>query len=211
MNTEYECILRNVITGPLQNVVGRTLRAVNYFYILWDEFSPETPNEHGGCQGIHLVFDGGEVEFDWASEEALRDRFGNTVYHLTVSDHSVRRDALQGWAEEDCARLRIIAATDTRLWRSQIGELLERVEVLGDRLDEARSSPQAVRLHFPSAAVIIAIGMTSSEVRSEGTNPVGSVGDGDEVLVFSEHEWAILPGQGVLGVDRLSACWSWPN
>jgi len=208
MNTEYERILKNVITEPLQNVAGRTLRAVNYFYILWDEFSPETPNQHGGCQGIHLVFDGGEVEFDWASEKALRDPFGNIAYHLAVLDHSGRRQALQGWTEEDCARLRIIAATETRLWRSHVGELLERIEVLGDRLDEARFSPQAVRLHFPSAAVIIAIGMTSSEVIAEGRNPVDSVGDGDEVLVFSEQEWAALPRRGI---DRLIACWNWPN
>lgn len=205
MKTEYENLFNDVIIAPLQRVVGRPLRAVNY-YIIWGEFDPETPNECGGCQGVHFVFDGGEVEFDWYWEKPFQGGTGGINYHLIVSDHSVRRDGVRVWTEDDITGFNQISATSTRLWEPLVGEPLERVEVLGERLDATRCSPQAARLYFPSASVVIAIGMTQ-----EGNQPIGNVGDGDEVLVCSEQTWVALPDQGIRGIDTLVSCWDWPK
>ena len=196
MTSEYESLFDSLIVAPLRRVVGRPLVAVNY-YIIWGEFDPETPNECGGCQGVHLVFDGGEVEFDWGFEKALKDRLGNIAYHLMVSDHSARREGLRVWTEENISGLNVFSATDTRLWKNLFGEPLEHIEVLGDRLDETRCSPQAARLSFPSGSVVIAIGMTNDP---NGDQPIWTVGDGDEVLVFSEEAWVALPAQGIKGI-----------
>ena len=204
MKTEYEDLFSALIITPLRNVVGRPLRAVNY-YILGGEFDPETPNECGGCQGVHLVFDGGEVEFDWYWEELFRGGTGGIHYHLGVSDHPIRREGVQAWTDDDVGGLNLVPAIDTRLWESLVDKPLERVEVLGERLDDTRCSPQAARLYFPSASIVIAIGMT--EV---GDQPIW-VGDGDEVLVFSGKTWAALPDQGAKGIDTLIPCWEWPK
>ena len=158
MTTQYDNLFHNLIVAPLQQVAGLALRAV-YYYIIWGEFDPETPNEYGGCQGVYLVFDGGEIEFDWAFEDAFRGGDSNIAYHLAASDHSVRRGGVREWTEDDIVGLNLVPATHTQLWKRLIGEPVVRLDVLGQRIDEARCSPQAIRLHFPSASVVIAIGM----------------------------------------------------
>jgi hypothetical protein len=70
------------------------------------------------------------------------------------------------------------------------------VTVWGVLLPEERYSPQAVELRFPSAHIVVAVGMTADL----------SVGDGDEMLVFTQQEWAQrLSGQTS---DALVAFWS---
>jgi hypothetical protein len=202
MKTEYDTIFHKLIVAPLQGVAGLALRAVNY-YIVRGEFDPETPNASGGCQGIYLVFDGGEIEFDWGFEHAFRGGDSGIAFHLAATDHSVRREGIREWTEDDISGLNVIPATHTQFWNGLIGAPVVRFEVLGKRIDAVRSSPQAVRLSFPSVSVVIAIGMTL-----QGDQPV-SVGDGDEVLIFREQEWVALRDHGVKGIDTLICCWEW--
>ena len=202
IQTEYDSLFYKLIVAPLQGVAGIALRAVNY-YIIWGEFDPETPNEYGGCQGINLLFDGSEIELDWGFEHALRGGDSGIAYHLAATDHSVRRGGIREWTEDETGGLNLIHATHTQFWKGLIGEPVVRLEVLGARIDEVCYSPQAIRLHFPSASVVIAIGMTHQE------DQLVSVGDGDEVLVFREQEWVALPDQGVQGIDTLICCWEW--
>jgi len=207
MRTEYDNLFDSLIVAPLRRVVGRPLVAVNY-YILWcdwSRFDPETPNECGGCQGVHLVFGSGEVEFDWGCQHAFRDAADFISFHLTVSDRSVRREAVRDGTADDSSGLSLVPATDTRLWRGLVGEPLLRVEVLGERVDEGCYSPQAACLHFPSGLIVVAIGMTG-----QGDPPV-DVGNGDEILVFDEQTWMALPHQGLSGFGPLTPCWEWPK
>lgn len=199
----YDNIVNSTIIAPLLPLVGQTLKAVNYYYLWYgDDFDPERPNECGGCQGVHLIFDKNEVELDWDYRPEFRGGDGGIAYHLTASDHSIRREGLRVWTEDDIAGLNLISASETNLWKKFIDKPVTHLELLGEHLDSERCSPQALRLYFLDESIIIAIGMTPSS-----DPPILYVGDGDEVLVFSEQDWVSPVQQGVVGINSLICCW----
>lgn len=184
----YDEAFAELIACPLRQIVGKRLMAVNYYALGSDVlscgFDAETPNHHG-CQGIHLVFDGAEAEFDWGWESAL-----GGSYHIMVSDHSVRVDAVQSLADDDAGGLICIDASDTEIWRSVVRRALDNFDVLGCRSDTFRMSPQAVRLRFGDASIVLAIGISGN-----APSYAPHLGSGDEVLVFRDVEWRQLPSE----------------
>ncbi len=199
----YNNIVNSTIIAPLLSLVGQALKAVNYYYLWYgDDFDSERPNECGGCQGVHLIFDRSEVELDWDYRPEFRGGDGGIAYHLTASDHSTRREYLRASTTDNVGGLTLISAAETRLWRKFIDKPITHLELLGEHLDGERCSPQALRLYFPDESVIIAIGMTPYN-----DPPVMYVGDGDEVLVFSEQDWVSPVQQGVVGIEALIICW----
>ncbi|MEO7714634.1 MAG: hypothetical protein ABIY70_00410 [Capsulimonas sp.] len=193
-NFEYNSLFDQLITAPLQAVLGQTLRAVNYYVLASDGGNKYLPKKHGAGQAVHLVFDQGEIEFDWDAKEIFLDTDG-AEYHLIVSNRSVR-------AENSDALAKLIS-TDTAPWKDLIGKTLSSVEVLGERLDKDRCSPKAAILRFDSSYIVVGIGTASTHPKQSD-----SVGDGDEVLVFSEAEWTLLPDQKYSGVQTLKQCWA---
>ncbi|BDI31951.1 hypothetical protein CCAX7_40020 [Capsulimonas corticalis] len=192
-NSEYDNLFDKLIAAPLTRVIGRRLRGVNEYVLASDGGNKYLPQKRGARQAIHLVFDDAEIEFDWDSKSIFLDT-DNLEYHLTVSDHSVRADNSDALAK--------LIATDAEPWRDLIGQTLTGVEVLGDWLDADRCSPQAVVLSLDTTFVVVCAGTASTHPKQSD-----SVGDGDEILVFSKQAWALLPDQKYSGVQTLRRCW----
>ncbi len=202
---DYNAEMEKAIKLPLRHAIGTPLLSVTYFVLSSDypQFNTDDPNSSGGCQGIHLVFCGAELEVDWASwYEALRDRYpgGNIASHLLISDHSERIQGTKPFSEEGGTQVPI-DATQSIYWRNVVNRPLTQVNVWGEKLENSNYSPQAVSLVFGSAAVVIAVGMTGSEIY---------LGDGDEMLVFSETEWNSLQKLDVRGEEWLVPFWQYP-
>lgn len=188
MNEEYERQMAARIVEPLTRVIDQSLQHVIYYVLQGDypDFNVDAPNTSGGCQGVHLTFSEGEVEFDWDWQSALiprRDDFDSPgiAYHLVARSTSERQGTVQVPTEEDYACLLALDATNAASWRALQGEPLQAVTVGGAPLADGRYSPQAVQLSFPSAQVVVAIGMS---------DPL-NIGDGDEVLVFADTAWPL--------------------
>lgn len=183
METEYFELFASMITEPLSNVVGRSIQSVIYYPLYHDmsSFDVGDPNGSGGCQGIRLIFDYGEVELDWNWDAAFRSSSA-IAFHLGASSSSYRQACVRQNDEENEAwcGLAAIDATAAIPWKSVHGEMLRGVTVWGFLLPNALYSPQAVTFLFDSSTIAITIGYTSD---------MEFIGDGDEVLVFTEREW----------------------
>jgi len=174
------------LAEPLQSVIGQSLKSVVYYALAYEYpyFDVDDPNDSGGCQGIHLVFEAGELELDWDWQQIFRaaaDDFVSPpiVYHLVARSTSQRRPTVSVPTEDDCSGLAVLDAMEAKIWKRVVGEPLVGGKVWGVALPGERYSPQAVELQFPSGQAVIAVGMTADM----------SMGDGDEMLVFSEAEW----------------------
>jgi hypothetical protein len=167
------------VTGPMIKSVGTALRSVEYYALDCDlpDFDASDLTASGGCQGVHLTFDGGEFEVDWGIVPDLRDPNGYFAYHLMV------RPLLKGQVSEILHGRTPVNATEALPWKSVIGETLLTVSVQGIVLEEHRPFPQAVEFTFPSGRIYVIVGWTGT---------ILSLGDGDEVLVFSAEEWEAL-------------------
>ena len=181
------------VTSPLERLVGTALRFVEYYALDCDMpgFDASVLVESGGCQGVHLVFDGGEVEVDWGfSVRELRDPTGFLAYYLTIRTLSEPR------GPENLQGLNVVDATGASPWDAVVGEPLLSATVLGSVVEGGRAIPQAVEFTFSSGSIFVVIGWPgqwSGDTRSIGPCDIG---DGDEVLVFSAEQWAhLLPGE----------------
>jgi len=180
----YNNDIRIHIIEPLSRIVDRHLQQVLY-YVLQGDFDAEAPNASGGCQGVRLIFDEVEAEFDWDFIGSFR---GDGVhYHIAVRNHSIRQQNVRILTDKDTDGLDSIDATEASIWRNLIGKRLDRFEVLGYTAASNSMSPQAISLHFPNESIVIAVGMTPASLSTSL-----SIGDGDEVLIFSEREWQSL-------------------
>ncbi|MES2461455.1 MAG: hypothetical protein V4671_12805 [Armatimonadota bacterium] len=181
-NRANQAAFEEFVTGPLVRLVGTPLHSVEYYALdCVPDFDANHLTESGGCQGVHLTFDGGEVEVDWANVPDLRDPEGDIAYHLMV------RHLLEGQASEILHGRTPVDATEVLPWKTVIGEALRSVTVHGflQRFirKEDRSIPQAVEFTFSSARIFVIFGMTGTTL---------SLGSGNEILVFSAEEWAGL-------------------
>jgi len=186
MNTEYVSLFATCMAEPLQHVIGQALKSVIYYPLQYDcqHFDIDGPNDSGGCQAIHLVFETGELELDWDWLQIFRaaaDDFVSPpiVYHLIARSTSQRRPTVCVPTEDDCSGLGALDAMEAKIWKRVVGEPLVGGKVWGVALPEERYSPQSVELQFPSGQIVVAVGMTDDR----------SIGDGDEMLVFSAEEW----------------------
>jgi hypothetical protein len=191
LDAEYVRLFTNMVAEPLNKVIGKPFLAAVYYVLHPDflNFDAEAPNLSGGCQSVHLTFEDGELELDWdwlrvfrlsaedkSPEEQLSPRI---AYHLVARSTSERQATVREFTEEDVSGLGAINATTSLPWKAVQGELLQGVTLWGSPLAVNRNSPQAVCLQFPSGEIVVAIGMST---------PL-SIGDGDEVLVFTGAEW----------------------
>lgn len=185
---DYASLFEEMVAGPLANVVGKTLIAVVYHVLPVDlpGFDVDVVNSSGGCQGIQLVFSGGEIELDWDWKSAFRvsDQETDTLspkiaYHLVVRPESERRKAACPPAPDACG-IGVLSATAAAPWNQFIMEPLLDVAVWGTPLSATRHSPQAAVFSFSSGRAVVSVG----DARQL------SIGDGDEMLVFREPEWS---------------------
>lgn len=184
----YRIAFKRLIADSLERVIGKPLQSVTHYVLQQDYngFDADKPNTSGGCQGIHVSFAGGEVELDWDWEDEFNPAPDDltsepTAYHIVAHPTSMRRAAvcIPTDDENNCG-LAAIDATKAQPWKDIGEQLLKGVDVLGLPLPDGRYTPQAVRLSFSSAQIIICIGISASM----------SIGDGGEVLILTEHEWA---------------------
>ena len=209
LETEYSELFRSMITEPLTRLVGRSLRSVIYYVLYFElpDFDVDAANASVGCQGVRLIFDGGEVELDWDWQSALRgidknDTSSVIAYHIVARSISERQALVQVYAEddEDVSGLGSIEATTAVPWKSVHGEVLRSVTVWGFLLPNSLYSPQAVTFSFDSGMVAITIGYIQMQ-------PLW-IGDGDEVLVFTEQEWNLRVTQQP--ENELVPLWQYP-
>jgi hypothetical protein len=166
---------------PFQVVLGSRLSSVTYYVLACDTpgFDLDDPNASGGCQGVRLGFDTGEIELSWDFRDpGSRDE--STTYYLAVRSRPELETSAAEDPATDAAALVSLDATLTRCWRALVGESLRSVTVWGFPLSNGSLTPQAATLTFASGEVVVAIGMSGPEGCT--------VGDGDEVLVFDRTE-----------------------
>ena len=190
INYTNQAAFQEFVSKPLEGLVGTALRSVEYYALDCDlpDFDARALTA-SGCQGIHLVFDGGEVEVDWGnSVQELRDPTGFFAYYLTVRTLKERR------RPEQFHGLTPVDATGASPWVTVIGEPLLSVTVLGSVVEVGRAIPQAVEFTFPSGSIFAIIGWSGQWSEDTGTRSIGecAIGDGDEILVFSAEQWARL-------------------
>lgn len=179
------------VADPLEKLVGSALHSVLYYALDGDmpDFDASDLVASGGCQGVRLFFDGGEAELDWGFEEEVRDPTGLFAYHLLVRSVSERANA-----EALC----VVDATDAFPWKQVIDEPLRSATVWGVVSEGNRHIPQAVEFAFSSAHIFVTIGWKGHTV---------SVGDGDEVLVFSTEQWIRLRSEQFFADDWMIPLW----
>ena len=135
LTAEPQTAFRNLITEPLESVLGRPLLSVSYWLLDYDqaEFSVEQPNEIG-ILFVSLQFGGGTLELSWGFDKSLR---GNDLaYHIQV----VPAGQAGSLARMDTGSLFEIAEVRASPWQEVIGKRLTGVEAVG-----LQGSPQAVR------------------------------------------------------------------
>ena len=111
-------LLEAAIQDPLERVVGSVLGTVAYFVPNVDvpDYDLNAPNESGGCQGVRLVFSGGDVELDWDFREpAFRDEAAG--HYLAVRGASERSACFARSAELGDAAFSNVDATQAEPWR----------------------------------------------------------------------------------------------
>lgn len=191
------------VTQPLEGVLGLPLQSVTYFALrsTFSGFDAENVNESDGAQGIHLAFDGGgEVELDWAHQDSLRDTDTGIYFHLVARPASAHHPLTQENVEDDYG-LVSVNGTDSRPWKTVIGEALTAVTVWAIRLDDGRKSPQAVTFAFASDQITVAVGQIYTD---ETAVSAWTIGDGDDVLLFDGELWERLRPHWQ---DRLVPVW----
>jgi len=163
-----KAVLDSAIAEPLDAALGQTLLSVDYWILDCDkaDFSEEQPNTTG-IMAIRLHFEALELQVTCGFKELLRA--DGVYYHiqLSVADEGQEEAA---WVE------RFVQVADVHaLWEEALGRRLVGVEALG-----FWENPQAVRFSFSDMAIIVATGYSGSSLL---------IGDGDEILVFSNQEW----------------------
>ena len=164
---------QDLVVGALETVLGQTLRSVSYWILDSDqaEFSQEQPN-NSGLLWVSLRFPQNAVAITFGWEKRLRGE--DLAYHVQVTSTETP-DAAEAGA---VGNARELAEVSTAPWGEAIGKRLNEVEVLG-----LQGSPQAVRLSFSGTDIVAAVGYAGKADLI--------VGDGDEVLIFSEHGWHV--------------------
>lgn len=171
-------------TAPITSVIGDTLVDVVYWTLQADHegFQVDQPSATG-LAAIRLRFGSGGLEITWGWENSLLPN--GAAYHINVTQ--AQRPELAGlWNTDTLSR---VSATNAVPWHGVIGETLSSVAILGPG-----ESPQAIRFAFASSAIVVAIGYSGD---------VLCLGDGDELLVFTEEEWAALTAEGPQPWHRL--------
>lgn len=167
--TQQKTIESDVI-GPLQMALGRPLLAVSYWLLSSDRelFSVGQLNALG-VLFVSLHFDKFTLEISPGWEKSLRG--SNLAYHI----QAIPAGEPGSIKTLNATSLYEVKDAGTFLWQDALGTRLTCIEVIG-----LQDSPQAIRLVFPSAEVVIAIGYAGDELL---------VGDGDDLLIFSKREW----------------------
>jgi hypothetical protein len=165
-----EHYLSTSVTPPLAATVGSRLMRVNYWCLQWEWNMGEI--------GSPLFYTGGEVELEFANGTDIYVSWKqNAVWHgdsgVEVGYHSFGRTGAYERLE----------ANETPLWRPLIGDILQRVEVLGWNLwigkdDEVR----VIKFCFSKKNVYIGVGHKAEDFRM-----------GDDVLIRSEDDFLRWP------------------
>ncbi|MGI4790115.1 MAG: hypothetical protein ACRYFS_14835 [Janthinobacterium lividum] len=172
---DLEAAFESQIAGPLQSVLGKTLLAVTYQIIASDrnEFSVEQPNDTGVLIVI-LCFDQTMIEITPGWDKQLRS---DGIYHHIQVVTTGKQGSKAAYNSD---KLWEIAPIHASPWQQALGKRLIGVEVTG-----LQGTPQAIRLSFSDLDIVIAVGYA-------GSDPTLSdlvIGDGDEILIFSEQDW----------------------
>lgn len=162
--------LTKSVKPALLTVVGARLARVNYWCLQW-EWDPEEISNP-------LFYTGGEVELEFANGKDIYVRWKqNAVWHgdsgIETGFHSIGRTGAYERLE----------ANETPIWQPVIGDVLQRVEVLGwnlwiDEVDEVR----VIKFCFSKRNVYIGVGHKAEDFRM-----------GDDVLVRSEDDFLRWP------------------
>ena len=165
-----DAAIHALVLQPLEVALDKVLLSVGYWLMDFDKpaFNVETPNASGLC-AISMVFGDDLLEILPGWDHRLR---GATAYHIETrfvsgsrANHELARSA----------RLAEAPADRDTLWRNAIGHALTGVEVYG-----IGAFPHLIRFIFASTKITVAIGYS-------GDPPL--IGDGDEILVFSDDDW----------------------
>lgn len=184
----FDVSFRTLIIAPLEAASGLRLFSVNYWLLDFEEqfFHLDTPNE-SGIFAISLLFEGIAIDISPAWDRIHRDE-SNHHYIQAPRVPIDNRSGELAFAE----RLLKIPADRTMIWRDAINDQLIGAEVSGDN-----HTPQAIRLLFPSATVIISLGYSGDELY---------IGDGDELLVFSDEQWRLQVQRMMRPMNNIWAC-----
>lgn len=183
---------------PLKSVVGMQLLSIDYWLLQYniDGFIVDEPNRSGGCQAVDLFFDRGMVEINWgADQDQVAKRLGY-AYHIVASSTPAYESNIE-LQNLGSASWKKLSVNSSAQWQAVLGEPLQKVLVHG-----VIQSPQAVEFVFPSGEVIISIGDTSN---------IGRIGDGDEILVFSKHDWEKTIATQSFSLEAFQTLWQMPN
>ena len=161
---------QRLISGPLQTVLGQSLLAVNYWLLDYDkaDFSLEQPNETGVLT-VCLHFERAAIEISPGWDNQLRSE---GIYHHVQVVQAAKAGSLEAAHRENLSETADVHAAS---WQEALGKRLTGVEIAG-----FQGTPQAVRLSFSVAEVVVATGYAGSDLL---------IGDGDELLIFSGQEW----------------------
>jgi hypothetical protein len=168
-----ECnpLIQQYVVQPLQAVLGGELLGVDYWILVHDldEFRPEKPNA-SGIVAVSLSFSNATLRFSWGWQRGLRNV--DTYHHIELLRHSPDCEDSELTGSEHLVR---VTASNAPPWRDVLLQRLVAAETYG-----YGTSPQAVRLVFQPAAVVISTGYSGDAV---------CIGDGDELLVFDDENW----------------------
>ena len=170
-NMKDEGSFRTFLSAPLEAVVSRTLLGVTYWLLNSDEpsFHIDRPNE-SGISGMSLSFEGLTVEISSFYDKILRTR-DNYFYIQALLVSGEKEEGELATAEVLCN----IPADQATIWCDALNTPLVRAEIYGDS-----DTPQVFRLSFPSTVLIISLGYSGEKL---------FIGDGNDLLVFSEAQW----------------------
>lgn len=152
---------------------------VHYWLLKHDlaRFIPAKPNRTS-ILAISLTFDTAVLCIHWYFRSALRGH--DNHYHIELSNRPIGTDGLFLPNEEDHVKTAVSSAPP---WHAVMAQRLVGADVYG-----YLSSPQAVRLIFEAAAIMISTGS------AESSEAQVLLGDGDDLLVFDDESWR---GQGL--------------
>lgn len=158
---------------PLQAVEGSVLTDVHYWLLKYDldTFIPDKPNQTG-IEVISLTFDTALLCIHWNSRGVLRGH--DNYHHIELSNRPVGTDDV---FSPNCDHIREVLISAPP-WHAVMAQPLVGAEIYG-----YVSSPQAIRLIFESAAIMISTGSAGPLER-----PL-LLGDGDDLLVFDDASW----------------------
>ena len=171
-----------LIAQPLTTAMGEPLLAVNYWVLNCDCPTFETDSSNAsGIAKIDLEFRTTTLEVTWGWEKRLRS--GGAAYHLQISALKHQGDeglVSQVWNSSGLCR---VNGSQAEAWVGAVGTPLTGVEVYG-----LAATPQAVRFAFSKSGIVVATGYAGEEL---------IIGDGDELLAFSDSEWQSRGGRNL--------------